>query len=313
MMNWNRIMWAVAAPGDVETETGAAAKAARLAIALGAELEIFHCVYDPDIARPERFASRGVEVDIREIVERRHEQLERNAERLRAQGLRIHTNVRWDSPAHEGIVRRVLRRAPDLLIAQSAPRSRSERLGLAQTDLKLIETCPCPLLLVKTSRPYTAARIVAAADPMHSHDKPAALDGAIIDAARTMAAALSMDLVVFHAVDLRSGPKEAVEARIRELAERQSVEPRNVRVVEGMVEERLPAFVRSEGADVVAMGAVSRSLVKRVLLGHTAERLLGALDADVLIVKPPGFVSPVKARSVHRTERVRTESGKYVF
>ncbi len=59
-------------------------KAVRVASALDAELELFHCVFDAEIARPGRFGSRGVQSDIREIVTQRHQQLERNAERLRA-------------------------------------------------------------------------------------------------------------------------------------------------------------------------------------------------------------------------------------
>jgi universal stress protein E len=37
------------------------------------------------------------------------------------------------------------------------------------------------------------------------------------------------------------------------------------------------------------MGAVSRSGLKRLFLGNTAEEVLDKLSCDVLIVKPPGF------------------------
>jgi universal stress protein E len=44
------------------------------------------------------------------------------------------------------------------------------------------------------------------------------------------------------------------------------------------------------------MGAVSRSGLKRLVVGDTAERILDALPCDVLVVKPASFTSRVPAR-----------------
>jgi universal stress protein E len=44
-------------------------------------------------------------------------------------------------------------------------------------------------------------------------------------------------------------------------------------------------------ADVVAMGAISRSGLKRVFIGSTAEDVLEHLPCDALIVKSPDFAS----------------------
>jgi hypothetical protein len=41
------------------------------------------------------------------------------------------------------------------------------------------------------------------------------------------------------------------------------------------------------------MGAISRSGLKRLLIGNTAERILNATQADVLVVKPRGFSSRI--------------------
>lgn len=334
-MTWNRIVWAVASPGEIETNRSVADKALQIAAAMGAELEVFHCVYDADIDRPGRFASRGPELDVQEIVEHRHQQLERGAERLRDRGVKVRTSVRWDHPAFQGIVRQVLRHKAELLIGQSTHEGDPTRNALTQTDFRLIETCPCPLLLIKSARPYAAARIVAAVDPMHAHAKPAALDGAIVEAARMLASCLEAELLVFHArapwdviarakMALLGAPqkdgrnaqnayRECVAARVRELAEAYGIGTDRVRTLEGGAEQRLPEFVRSVRADIVAMGAVSRSLPKRVLIGHTAEAILDELDCDVLIVKPPEFVSSVSARSTHHIDRSEARRGKYIF
>lgn len=310
-------------------------KAVRLASALDAELELFHCVFYADIARPGRFGSRGVESDIREIVTQRHRQIERTAERLRAQRIRVRSSVRWDYPPYEGIVRQVLRHKPDLLIVQSTRKGAAARLILTHTDFKLIESCPCPLLLIKTAKPYSDVSTIAAVDPLHAHDKPAALDDAIVESAMIVSNALSGKLLLFHArapwedivratpalrripeverPDAQSAYRESVDVRVRELARRHGVPKARTRVTDGYAKEALPQLVRAEAAAIVAMGAVSRSFLKRAVIGHTAERLLDVLDCDVLIAKPSGFRSPVSHRSAHRVDRSAARPGRYML
>ena len=53
----------------------------------------------------------------------------------------------------------------------------------------------------------------------------------------------------------------------------------------------LPSALRSR------MLSVSRSGLKRVFIGTTAERVLDALPCDVLVVKPAHFASRVEHRS----------------
>jgi universal stress protein E len=331
-MSWNHVMFAVAAPSG--GEASAMSKAVRLTSALDAELELFYCVFDADIARPGRFGSRGVESDIREIVTRRHQQIEHTAERLRAQKIRARSSVRWDYPAYEGIVRQVLWHKPDLLIVQSTRKGTAARLILTHTDFKLIETCPCPLLLIKTARPYAEVSMIAAVDPLRARNKPAALDDAIVESAMNMAKALSGKLLLFHArtpwenmvrgtaalrripkvgqPDARSAYCESVDVRVRELARRHGVPKARTRDTDGYVTELLPQLVRAESAEIVAMGAVSRTFLKRAVLGHTAERLLDVLDCDVLIVKAPGFRTPVSVRSSHNVDRSAARSSKSI-
>jgi len=46
----------------------------------------------------------------------------------------------------------------------------------------------------------------------------------------------------------------------------------------------------------VVMGAVSRSAVARLFIGHTAERVIDELECDVLVVKPRRFRTRVAPR-----------------
>ena len=50
------------------------------------------------------------------------------------------------------------------------------------------------------------------------------------------------------------------------------------------------------GAGIVVMGALSRSGLQRVFIGNTAERVLGSLACDVLVVKPANVAPRVAQR-----------------
>ena len=67
-------------------------------------------------------------------------------------------------------------------------------------------------------------------------------------------------------------------------------------VVEGSARDALPEAARSLKADIVVMGAVSRSGLKRIFIGNTAEAVLDALPCDVLVVKPGSFKTKIPRR-----------------
>jgi universal stress protein E len=288
-------------------------RAGRIARGLQAEVEMFLSLYEPDLVWPlerrelleERIAAR---------VDEEHRRLERLADQLRDQGLKVRASVRWDYPMYEGVIRQVLRHRPDLLLVSALQTSEVPPRTLAYREARLIEACPCPLLLLKTREIYAPGGIVAAVDPLHAHETPRELDEAIIGAARTVARALAdAPVYIYHAVApapqltgveapgmpspsaQQAARLTAAQGRVREMAFRHDIRDRDVRVEFGTPETSLPAFAREKRAQVVVMGAVSRSFPERALFGHTAEKALDALECDVLVVKPERFRSPVSA------------------
>lgn len=317
-MSRKTIMFAVPSPTDIGLIE--ADKLFGIAAALDAQLQLFHCVFDANVAHPGRLAPASAEEPIQQLVSNAQRGLERIAERFRARGVQVETSVRWDDPAHEGVVRQVLRHEPSLLIARSHHHERTA--GFAEhTERKLIETCPCPLLLLKSPSPYAKPLVIAAVDPTHAHDGPADLDEQVLDSAALLTAALSGTLEVFHArlpweeaihqdPSLRDLPEyrdeeihraylARMEARVLTLTDRHNIGRAKVTIEDGHAAGLLPRFAKERNASIVAIAAMSRSRLRRALLGDTAERMLDALDADVLIVKPPGFRTPVRRQSTH--------------
>src|SRR5690606_6726219 len=70
------------------------------------------------------------------------------------------------------------------------------------------------------------------------------------------------------------------------------VEPENVHLEEGVAHQVLVRVAEDLHIDFVVMGAVSRSGLKRIFVGSTAERALDRLPCDLIIIKRAGFEAP---------------------
>jgi universal stress protein E len=286
----------------------------RVARGLQAEVELFSSIYEPDVVQPGRH-DEPVDTVIAARVEDAHRRLERQADMLREQGVNVRCTVRWDYPVYEAVVRQVLRHEVDLLIVPARGTGDIGRRTLHYREARLIETCPCPLLLLKTPEVYMKGCVVAAVDPLHAYEVPEELDETIVTAAKTISYALADEPIRLYHADAptsevsglarpgRIGTADSdrqrarlaqVHARVRDLAERHNIRSENITIESGAVENTLPAFAHAARADVVVMGALSRTYTQRALLGHKAELVLDSVGCDVLVVKPRGFQCSVE-------------------
>ncbi len=312
-MDMHRILVTVADCGAKPTP--ALAKAVALARRTGATITLFHSLYSPEIAGESLFSPEALPRDIETAVRARKQLLEGLARPLRADGLQVRIRVRWDYPVYESIVREALREKSDLVVAESHRHTRLARVVLSNTDWQLIRLCPAPVLFVKTARPYERARVLAAVDPLHAHAKPAALDADILAAAHQLAGAFSGMLHAIHVyqlatpftagvlmepvplpVDVTSRQLERIKREYDALVDRYELPPRRRHLRAGAAAEEITAVAERITAGIVVMGAVSRSGLKRLFIGNTAERLIDRLNCDVLVLKPAGFRSPVPRR-----------------
>jgi universal stress protein E len=287
----------------------AVAKAARLAEAFGAELTLFHALAMPVAADPYLYVDGGLEQFERRTRERAVEKLERMAEGLRGKTLEVCADADWDYPVHEAIIRHARRIKADLVVAEAHAGRRLAPWLLHLTDWELLRTCPVPVLIVKSPRMWKRLRVLAAIDPLHAFAKPAGLDAEVLEAGAQVADALRGALHALHTYTRFPtqiiGASPSVLAEIATATETQAQRafdralrktriPRTRRHLRlGHAAEAIPRAARSLRAGIVVMGAVSRSALRRLLIGNTAERILGDLSCDVLVVKPARFVTRV--------------------
>jgi universal stress protein E len=197
-------------------------RAAWLARRSRAVVELFICGYDPGFAAGERFDRSALEKLRKAALDGFRKVLEAPARELAESGLGVEVDVRLDHPLHEGIVRKAADAHADVVFKDTHYHPTLGRSIFSNTDWELIRGCPAPLWLVKPRRIPPRPRIVAAIDPLHAHDKPAALDTAILSASIVLRDVLGGELDVFHAFDMAitiAAAPDAVPMPLGDLAE----------------------------------------------------------------------------------------------
>ena len=282
----------------------------------GAELELLVCYYNEYLSGDRLFDSPSLEKARDEVIENHEKHLETLAEPLRAEGVTVKTSAVWDHPLYEGIVRHAMESGADIVIKDTHHHSVVTRALLTNTDWNLIRTCPMPLWLVKPRGFSDRPVFVAAIDPMHQHDKPAALDDELLHVSKSIAEKVNGDVHAFHSYDPRIAVATATanayipvslpfdeieqqmhedhEKRFNEITEFHKIDAEHAHLVAGLAHEELPLIAEKLAADVVVMGAVARNRWKRLFIGATAERTLEDLPCDLLIIKPDWFQTPVE-------------------
>jgi universal stress protein E len=298
-------------------------KAARLAKAMDAQLHLFHAISDPlvvDVLTLKERSLEQAEKAERAIHVRR---LEAAAAPLRLAGLEVTTGAEWDHPPHEALVRRAHRTHADLIVAERHARRHVAPWFLRFTDFELLRQSPVPVLLIKSPDIYASPKVLAAVDPSHSFAKTAKLDEEILRTASAVSHALRGQLHVVHAYVpdiLGMTPSELSmpdsTARIVDEAESRAksglqgvlratrntrLAPQRRHLLAQHAVDAIPQLARELNCGIVVMGALSRSGLKRLFIGNTAERLLDDLPCDLLIVKPPAFATRLarKSRGLH--------------
>ncbi len=300
-LRFNKILVAVADPSAGLSK--ALRRASALAHKTGASLELFHAI--PSVVSA-GMAHAQAEHFTRTIEDDSRRRLERAANRLRREELIVNVAVQTGLPVHQAILRQVRLTSTDLLVIEARKHNVFARLLLTQTDFELIRGAPIPLLIVKGLAAWRSPCILAALDPFHSNDKSSTLDGDIVDAACAVAEAVRGSVHAGHvyrplapallgapigAVVINPGPaqEKAYEARVRgrfvEAINGYGIPRNKSHLVCGDPMSEIPALARSIRAGLVVMGATSRSALKRIFIGNTAEHVLDRLQCDVLVVK----------------------------
>lgn len=182
--------------------------------------------------------------------------------------------------------------------------SDSESTKLGSVARNVLRNCPTPVWVVKP-RADLSPRVVLAATDLSQ------VGGRAVAYAAFVANEVSAELHVMHAYQIEiatqmSKAYEGAEALVKEASAKatKAVEDQvkrseydgaaTLHVACNSPTQEILGLDKRLRPDLIVMGMVSRTGIPCLILGNTAERVLGRLHSSLLTIKPEGFVSPIQ-------------------
>lgn len=277
-------------------------EAATLAKANDAKLTLYGVVNAPPLLQRTLRLGNGEKSIVQIVSDRLSDGLAGCAARIEDQTVDI--EVGTGSPALE-IVRKVVRSAHDLVVITTDGSSDSAALVR-----RVIQLCPSPVWVLRPN--FTGERTLAAIDP----DDDPRLNRLILDLAQSQSTRYNGELRVVHswepygqsmflgrdsippspqvrasfAADAETRHRTAFQATLTDAG----IGAKTLtHLVDGPPVRAITGLIALYRIDLLVMGAVGQIGGDRVLFGNTAEQVFADVPCSVLVVKPPGFVSPV--------------------
>lgn len=209
------------------------------------------------------------------------------------------------------VIRQVYRGEHDLVLVGSHPRS-SQSSRLDPTLTHLLRKCPVPVWVVDTS--HADGDVFVALGPEFDEDGKT-LNRTLLQIGSSLAKRTGVGLQIAHVwtvvgeafvtgrrmglarhemEELADEARETGESLIRgALNDVPAASQATIHLEKGSADQKLIEMVAREHPSVVVMGTLARRGIAGLIIGNTAEKVLLTIDASVMAVKPPWFVSPV--------------------
>lgn len=222
---------------------------------------------------------------------------------LQEEGFSVSIQQAWNDGLYQTIVAAQQSSGCGLVIKQHVPDNPLKKALLTPEDWKLLRYCPSPVLMVKTSAPWSGGIILAAVDVGNSDAEHRTLHSGIVshgyDIARlangTLHVISAHPSPMLSAADPTFQLKETIEARYREQCKsfqaEYDVSDDRLHVAEGPADVLIPYTAQKLSAAVTVIGTVARTGLSGALIGNTAEVVLDALESDVLVLKPDDVIA----------------------
>jgi nucleotide-binding universal stress UspA family protein len=284
----------------------AVGKAARLAMAFGAMLELYACERGANV--PLNWAGGSTLAQYRSILrERQLATLEELAATYREAGLSVSTTYECTADPDEALITRAIRTGASLVVKDISWDGLVPAASSAADDV-LIAQLPMPLLLVRMEPWGSHPRVAASVDPCRPCERPIELDESVVALGASVSRALGGVSFAMHVLeapphlpgefvsqDERHAAFERQRAQVLALGCLTLLDDREVHFVEQRVPDGIARLANETHSSIVAIGVAARPRAD-ALGAETALELLRRTACDLLVVKPAGFVSAVMVR-----------------
>ena len=273
-------------------------KALMLARELNARIELFSCDADHGYALKHAYDRRGVEAARQKCVADLNDYLRRLSYVVAAQDVAVSVDVVCESPQYEGIVHKVFKTCPDLVMKAAASGGAAGSSALDSNDWELVRTCPVPLLLSRGRAWSTRPRFAAAVD-VSDEESPRLLQRILRSAAYLSEGCHGeLDLVFGERTGADALTEKTHAAKLRTLAQEVQLAPERVWRLTGDPATTFPAFAAEQKPDVLVVGALTHQGRDTGHVGTLTRTLVDALDCDFVLLRPRRFEFPVRKQGV---------------
>ena len=221
------------------------------------------------------------------------------------------------------IIRQVISEKHDLVIKAAEAWNGAPKSLFTSTDQHLLRKCPAPVWLHMPQTPKPPQTVLAAVDvDFEAASQPDTLSGlnaTVIETAAKIAHTSDAVLHIVHAWQAAGeglvwmwsnmrDPQKEVDAylqsvfeqsrkNLQDLIDTTDLPDTHLRThsIKGSPRDVLPDKVTELKVDTLVMGSVARTGIPGFIIGNTAEDILNRVECSVVIVKPPGYISPVKS------------------
>jgi universal stress protein E len=278
-------------------------KAARIEQASGAEILIVETFYDPIADEPAETLPRE-ERDrlVASLRDAEQEALTTAIAPLRERVAALDCRLIWARDADASIVDAATEWRAQLLIKPVSEHHPVADFFHTPLDWALMRHAPCAVLISKASSWAASGRVLAAVDA--GDEGHAALNREILRRAAALAAILGAELHVATAYpDLGQSPGElqvaddfaGIKADMREsrrrtlsgMLEELQIAAAEMHFLEGRPGTLIPGLARRLQATLTVLGTAARRGVAKLVIGNTAEDLIGRLESDLVTVREP--------------------------
>jgi len=201
-------------------------------------------------------------------------------EPMRAAGNDVTVEVEWTNKWRDAIAPAAERAGAELIVKAASSHSGAGRRLLKTSDWTLLRNSHCPVYLVKNDTIETAAKVLVAVDMKRDDELHNALNEKVLAFGRAIVDAIPDSSL--HAVTAYPNADNFVYPG--DLATRAGIESNQAHAIEGSPESVIPEVAEQIDASIVIIGTAAREGLKAAVIGNTVEKVLDALDSDILTV-----------------------------
>lgn len=213
-------------------------------------------------------------------TKRHRDWLEQLVEPIRAAGNDVTVEVEWNGQWRDAIAPAAARSDADLIIKTATTHSGTGRRMLKTSDWILLRTAHCPVYLIKKDSIQIDTKILVALDIKRDDELHNQLNEKVIEFGKSLAKTTSG--CSLHAVNAYASSDSFVYPD--DVANKIGIASQEAHTIEGMPEEVIPEIAGAIDAGILVIGTAARDGIKAAVIGNTVEKILDAVDSNVMTV-----------------------------